>query len=613
VLLGSSGGISPPTRGGFMSPMERLETGHAPHVLLAPWNVASLDRLQRFARDATTGSWVAISGNPLLDVADTEGAGAENAAARLLAALETHGITALQDVDGAFAIAWWNAPSKELRLIRDRFGAEPLYYLHSQAAGALWFASRVRDLVAVGAAKREICPEGLAQFLVYCYVPGDSTLHRGVRKVPPGKLVVYAPSAATRIERWYSLSFADPWTGTEREIADRYRDELEQAVTRRLGATNPGILLSGGMDSSSVAAFSRRHWQGPINTFGFRCAGASFDESYYARALATELGTEHREVDFGEQDSLSVVEAIEQMEVPFCDVGIEVGTWLLGGIARGHTEYLLTGDGGDEMWASHPVYAAQKLMRWYDILPLPSFIHSGLYRLASLVHDSDKKRNLPVIVKRILPLPGIPRDLRHFRWRMYYAPRQLPELATAAWGTALGNTDPLACVRESFAGYRGPDDGISPLLYSDYTTVTGFYFSRLLLCRRFGLEARMPFFDRQFVEFGARIPARLKLEGLERTKRLFRVAMQGVLPEVINKRTDKLGHSVPLKNWLRDRSILNSEVHKTLTRQNIEGRGLFRFETIERMMVEHAARRHNHSHRIWAMFVLETWLARHMS
>lgn len=581
-------------------------------VLLKPWGVASLDRISRFASDSATGSWAAVSGNPLLTNSELDSEGRDGGtAARLLAGLEARGITALEDVDGGFAIAWWNAPHQELRLIRDRFGIEPLYY--ARADGALWFASRVRDLVEAGVARREICPEGLAQFLVYCYVPGEGSLHRGVRRVPPGKLVLNGASQPVRIERWYNLSFSDPWRAGEQEIADQYRGELERAVQQRLSGGTPGVFLSGGMDSSSIATFARRHWQGPINTFGFRCSGASFDESHYARSLAMELATEHHEVEFGEQESASVVQAIEQMEVPFCDVGIEVGTWLLGDIARGRTEYLLTGDGGDEMWASHPVYAAQKLMRWYDRLPIPDFVRGGMWRLASSLPDSDKKRNLPVIIKRILPPPGIPRDLCHFRWRAYYAPQQLHELATPTWGPILGDVDPFACVRNSFQDYRGPDDGVSPLLYSDYSTASGFYFSRLLLCRHFGLEVRMPFYDRQFVEFAARIPARLKLEGIERTKRLFRAAMKDVLPDVINERKDKLGHSVPLKNWLRDRSMLYEEIGTTLSRENTEARGLFRFDMIERMIAEHTNRRHNHAHRIWAMFVLEKWLQCHMS
>ena len=172
--------------------------------------------------------------------------------------------------------------------------------------------------------------------------------------------------------------------------------------------------------------------------------------------------------------------------------------------------------------------------------------------------------------------------------------------------------DPLSPVLESFDGYDGPEDGMSKWLYSDYRTASSFYFNRLLLTRHFGLETRMPFYDRELVEFGARIPAHLKLEGVERTKRLFRVAMEGVLPDVINHRKDKLGHSVPFKNWLRSDGVLYRTVAETLESERFRDRGLFEVGTVRTLIEEHRSRRHNHSHRIWALFVLEQWLRRKM-
>jgi asparagine synthase (glutamine-hydrolysing) len=149
-------------------------------------------------------------------------------------------------------------------------------------------------------------------------------------------------------------------------------------------------------------------------------------------------------------------------------------------------------------------------------------------------------------------------------------------------------------------------------LHSDYQTASGFYFSRLLLARQFGLEVRMPFYDRALVEYGARIPARLKLEGIERTKRLFRVAMEGVLPDIINHRKDKLGHSVPMKNWLRGTGPLIQLVRQTLESPSFCDRGLVNPAGVHRLLDEHESRRHNHSHRLWALFVLEQWLRRNM-
>jgi asparagine synthase (glutamine-hydrolysing) len=317
-------------------------------------------------------------------------------------------------------------------------------------------------------------------------------------------------------------------------------------------------------------------------------------------------------VDYGEKESLQAVAAVGAMDMPFCDVGIEIGTWLLAQAARSNVDYLLTGDGGDEMWASHPVYAAQKIMRWYDKMPIPRALRAGLVGACSLVRDSDKKRNLPVVLKRLLPEPAYPADLMHYRWRMYYTAQGLRDLLMPGLAAVVGTAEPFRCVSEAFEGYQGPDDGLSACLYSDYRTVSSFYFSRLALARSLGLEVRMPFYDREFVEFGARIPQHLKLEGIERTKRLFRVAMEGVLPDVINHRGDKLGHSVPFKNWLRETGPLNDAIESTLSAKSLAARGLFRPEAVQRLLAEHRSRRHNHSHRIWALFVLENWFRSHL-
>jgi asparagine synthase (glutamine-hydrolysing) len=593
----------------------RTEDPRSDRWISCGWHSAApsgpLAAADHLASDPLSGSWLVFSGNPLaVGSAGELMRGQPLGAARLLAMLEAGDTRALQGIDGQFAIAWWNGREARLTLIRDRFGMEPLCY--AQTDGALVFGTRARDVAAHRTTKPAISMQGLVEYLTYCYLPGDSTLFAGVERVPPGSIVEFtAGTAATRVRTWYRLSFNDPVAPDEGEIARRYRDLLEASVVRRLGDSRTGVLLSGGMDSSSVATFARRHLRDDIRSYSFRCVGASFDESPYARELARELGTQHTEVDYGEQQSLEATAAVAAMDMPFCDVGIEIGTWLLAQAARGRVDYLLTGDGGDELWASHPVYAAQRIIRWYDRMPIPRTLRGALVRSLALVKDSDKKRNLPVVLKRILPEPALPSELKHFRWRMYYTFESMRALLSPALSDALAATDPFRPVADAFEGYQGPDDGLSACLYSDYRSVSSFYFARLFLARTYGLEVRLPFYDRELVEFGARIPADLKLEGVERTKRLFRVAMQGVLPDVINQRKDKLGHSVPFKNWLRESGPLSERVNATLSSESFAKRGLFRQSAVQRMLDEHRTRRHNHSHRIWALFMLEQWLRVH--
>jgi len=614
MLLGATGGLL--DTGQSMRPAAgRAPDGGRGHSVgdsdaelsIRPWGIPTLDQGERLATHDATGSWIGFSGQPLLDgTARTQPC----LARRLLERLTASGPEALHEVDGSFAIAWYDGRSRRLTLARDRFGIEPLFY--AELGKGVLFASRMRDLRSTGALPGTISAEGLSHFLTYCYVPGDATLDEGARRVPAGTWLEIDPHhGVVRRERWYRVSFASPLAIDEREIADAYRELLERAVARRLGEAPLGVLLSGGMDSSSVLTLARRHHVGCIRTFAFRCGGQSFDESAYARALSEELATEHTEVVYDEERALEAREIPKAMDVPFCDIGINVGTWILGDAAKGRVSYVLTGDGGDELWASHPVYAAQRLLSPYDRLPMPRAVHALLAGAANLLRDSDRKRDLRVKLKRILPRPGLPKELGPFRWRAYYAPHELHRLLTPEWAARVAEHDPFQPVLEAYEGYEGPDDGLSPHLYNDYVTASGYYFSRLGLLRSFGIEARSPFYDRDLVEFGARIPARLKLEGIERTKRLFRMAMEGVLPDVINHRKDKLGHSVPLKNWLRESGKLYEWISESLAPDRLRARGVFRREEVGRLWEEHRRGRHNHSHRLWAILTLETWLQTH--
>jgi asparagine synthase (glutamine-hydrolysing) len=521
----------------------------------------------------------------------------------------------LSHVDGVFALVWWDG--LELHLVRDRFGAEPMFYAQTKLRGStngssLVFGSRARDVVASAGLPRRVSDEALAEYLTYAYVPGTRTLYDGVARVPAGGHVRFTAHGQLQVERWYRLSYAVPLLLDEAEIKRGYREKLEAAVVRRLGGGRIGSFLSGGMDSSSAVTFARRHTQDPIHSFGFRCSGGSFDESHYARALAEQLSVQHTEVEYGEEQALSIVDAIAQMEVPFCDIGIEIGTWILSRAAGSQVDYVLTGDGGDEIWASHPVYAAQKMMIWYDRVPLPNLLRRALVAPTKWVRDSDDKRNLAVVAKRLIPSPQLDPELGHFRWRTYFTREDLREVVTDDLARRIADFDTYEVVRESLRGYEGPDDNLSRWMYSDYTTAASFYFSRLLFTRAFGVEARMPFFDRDLVEFGVRIPARLKLEGVERTKRLFREAMEGILPNVINHRRDKLGHSVPLKNWLRADGALGKALTSTLRSEQFRARNILKPQAVERLIEEHATRRDNHSHRLWGFFVLEHWMRSHI-
>jgi asparagine synthase (glutamine-hydrolysing) len=569
--------------------------------------VPALDREQRLATHPQSGSWLAVSGHVFHDRRGEWTARPADLAGALLARLSERGIAGLADLDGQFALAWFDGALHRLVLARDAFGSEPLY--HALAGSTLLFGSRVRDLRATGLLPGGISARGLAEFLTYCYVPSDATLDQGGEQVPAGGVIEFdAGGRGVRRSRWHRLSFAGPMLTDEREIAAQFRALAEAAIVRRSGDPNPGVFLSGGMDSSTVLTFLRRHRTPPIRTYSYRCAVASFDESVFARAMARAAETEHTEILVAADDMLGVERVVSAMEIPFCDLGLEVATWLLGQSAGGAVDYALTGTGGDEIWASHPVYAAQRVVGTYERLPVPSFVDRALRRIGGSLPDSDRKRDLRVILKRLLPPAALPRQLRHYRWKAYYAPAELDRLLQPELAAAVRQEDPFRCIRDGFEGYDGPDDQVTPCIYNDYLTLVPGFSNRGRLLRAFGLEMRTPFLDRELVEFGARFPSRLKLEGIERTKRLFRVAMEGVLPDEINHRRDKLGLSIPLKNWLREDNRIGARLAAACAPEALAETGVFRPEAVQAMLRRHRERRANESQRLWAVLVLQLWL-----
>ena len=210
MLLGAAGNL-PERRNWLLAGADRqtrILNGGEAALVLSPWGMPTLDGVQRWAEDEPTGSWLALSGRPLYGDAPP-GDGGPPGAGSLLARLLESGPAALVAVDGAFAIAWFDGRSNRLHLIRDRFGIEPLFY--ADLDRAMLFGSRLRDLRASGALSGALDGRGLAEFLSYCYVPGEATLDRSVRRVPAGSWIEFDPHSGTsRQQRWYRLSFAAP-------------------------------------------------------------------------------------------------------------------------------------------------------------------------------------------------------------------------------------------------------------------------------------------------------------------------------------------------------------------------------------------------------------------
>ena len=512
----------------------------------------------------------------------------------------------LDRVNGTFAFALWDDRRKRLVLGRDRLGAEPLFYIDD--GRRLIFASSLRWLLASGWLRRDLDPDVLLQYLLYGYNPGASPIVRGVRTLPPAH-VLTVDVGETKLTRYWRLSFAEVRHRSEEEYRHEVLDLIEDAIRIRLSAAGPpGIFLSGGTDSSAIVSLASRMVSAPLATFSFRCEGRSYDESSYARFVADRYGTRHTEIDFHPGRLEAVHQAVEWMDEPFSDAGIEIATFLLGeAAAQGQIGWILSGEGGDELFAGHPVYVADKVAAVVDRFPR-ALVHAASRTLQS-IPDSDQKKDLRVKIKRFAYSLAFPPALLSHRWRVLYT---LDELRALCTGDLLERCN-LGARWDRMLEINAAADGrdrLSRSLYSDYHTLVAFYLKRLGLLRAFSLENGTPLFDHRLVEYAATIPSNLKIRGLSETKYLYKRILRGVVPDEILHGRPKLGHGVPLKNWLRQDSRALSLLHDVLGGKAFLERGLFRKEAVAQLLDEHARKLHNHSHRLWALVVLERWLER---
>lgn len=513
----------------------------------------------------------------------------------------------LDKVNGTFTFALWDETNQKLLVGRDRLGIEPLFYC--QDKNRLVFGSSLRSILATGLIDTQLNNDAVLQYLLYYYNPQEETLVRSVHKLRPGHVLAITNSG-TAISRYWRLSYAETLVKTEKEYCEEILHLIKDAINLRLDPKRQaGVFLSGGTDSSAITSIASGIHSSPLNTFSFRCQGKSYDESYYARLIAGRYNTTHTEVSYEPENLKLISQTVKAMDEPFCDIGIEIATYLLGQSAKGKSGYILTGEGGDELFAGHPVYTADKIAAATDWIPRP--IISPFLSLLQQLPDNDQKKNLQVKLKRFAYSMSFPPELLSHRWRIYYTPQELHRLCADSFINTC-NMDAMYAPILKYNNEADGKDALSRSLYSDYQTLVGFYLQRLRLLRAFQLENRLPLMDHRLVEYAAKVPSKLKIRGLSDTKYIYRKALEEVLPKEILYNRPKLGHSVPMKNWFREDNKIRQWLREILFDGSLQTQGLFKSAYIQRLFDEHMRKTHNHSHRLWGLVVLNLWLKEHM-
>lgn len=526
----------------------------------------------------------------------------------LLALFEVHGVVkALTIVDGAFAFALWDRADGELVLARDRLGEKPLFY--GQVDGLLAFASELTAIEALPGAPRGVDPAALAGYLEQGFVPGSASIMPGVSKVPPGTVV-----------RWtHTVGLGDPehyWDLTDaarRGLGDPISDpataaeELERllsdSIRRRLISDVPlGAFLSGGVDSTTIAALAQSVSGTPLRTFTVAVGGAG-DESRYAARIAAHLGTAHETLELPDLDPLELARrAIDIHDEPFADPS-SIPMSLVCSAARQRVTVCLSGDGGDELFAGYNRHrvAVGSLARAQQVpRPVRGAVAAGMLavrpeswnRLARIL----RRPTVDVGTKAhklagVLAAPTLTDayDSLARQWDPDEVLVDAPELREQHGAVELPGATPLDHVLLREQGGLLPDD---MLVKGDRTSMAT------------GLELRLPLLDHHIVEFSWRLPAELKFRG-GRGKWPLRQILDHHVPSELWDRP-KTGFDPPLADWLR--GPLREWAQDLLSPAALRSEGLLRPEPIALALDQHLSGARNNDYKLWTVLMLQGWL-----
>ena len=512
-------------------------------------------------------------------------------------AYEAWGPHCVERFRGFFAYALWDAKRRQLVLARDRIGIKPLYY--TEQGGRLAFGSEIKALLEDPDIPRAVDVQSLYHYLGYEFVPGPATMFRGIRKLPPGSILI-ARAGETEVHPYWELRFSD--TPHDRPALERrIREVVREAVHAWMMSDVPeGVFLSGGLDSTAVLAFAREATTGPLPTFTLGYDDPSFSEWEYAREAARHYGTEHREIKISPLTPALIEEAVWHLDEPMTDLSA-MPLFLLCREARRDVTVCLSGEGGDEVFIGYDRFIASKADRLYRLLPGWLRRHVIEPVIGSLP-DQEKKKSLPVVLRRFVEGARLDPAGGHMRWQYFGSPERDREIFGPAV-MRVADQDRFAPIRRALERCDSTRQLDREVFVDTRFTMPDSVLMKVdKMSMAHALEVRVPLLDHHVVELAATIPPELKFPGF-RTRAIYRRALRGVLPPRILTR-GKQGYSLPLKQWFRNE--LKDYTIRLLN--GSEGiRAYFDRDGVNWMIGEHLARRANHNHTLWALVNFALW------
>ena len=512
---------------------------------------------------------------------------------------EEYGADCVQHLSGMFAIALWDVRSRTLFLARDRVGIKPLYY--AEAPAGVVFGSELKTLLRVPEVARTVSGEAVLAYLRWGYVPDPLSILDGVKKLAPGhSLIVRDGRVAEAPRRYWDLLpfFATPSLGSEATLIEELRWRLGESVKSHLVSDVPlGAFLSGGVDSTAVVAHMAAEHGASIKTFSIGFEEAAYDERPYARIASERFRTDHHEFVVRPDSVDRIAKIVSYFDEPFADSSA-IPTYFVSELAKAHVKVVLSGDGGDELFAGYERYAVDWRRRHWSLLR-----RLGVAPVAAAV-----SRALPdgTFGKNYLRATSLPRIERYVESITHFSERDLAALADgpldAVLARARTDADPFVpfVARGRGLGYpaRLQCLDIDTYLPGDILTKV----DRMTMAH--SIEARVPLLDHRLVEFAATLPPHVTLRRGQ-GKVLLKRALENRVPAQILTRAKK-GFAVPLSYWFRDG--LDGFFADHLLGADARSREYVRRDFVERLFdLYRRTQRPEYVEQLWSLLVLELW------
>ncbi len=508
-------------------------------------------------------------------------------------------------LNGMFAFALWDGKKRRLFLARDRLGIKPLFYSFRSGQGIL-FGSEIKALLA-GGVDTEPDHQALYDYLSLMYVPTPSTAFSAVKKLPPGHWLMCSPEGMS-IRQYWDIPL--PQKGTEEAVGGNVEEEIlglvETAVRRHMISDVPvGALLSGGLDSTTVAAIMRRKLEAPLKTFTIGFDRKSYDESEDARLVAETLDTDHLEQIVTPGMIESITDLINFFDEPFADYSA-IPTFLVSKLAASQVKVVLTGDGGDEVFAGYPTHVAHKMSRVFRAIPRP-IRHRLINPLVMAMPTSMDRISFDYKAKRFVTGADLPLAQGHYWWKVIFNEEEKSELLSRDF-LDMGFQDTFR-VFDNYFRVAEKCHPLNQLLYVDAKTFllddNLVKVDRMTMAN--SLEARVPFLDHELVERVAVISPQHKTRGLQ-TKRLLRKAVRNLLPPSIRK-GKKRGFTPPLPYWIKDElKVFLLEAFSDIGSRTA---GILNPQYCRTILDDHLQGKKDNNRQIWTLLSLICWLEKH--